>query len=87
MDVLIYKRTWFWTNNVLLNKDRRSEMQLEIYVKKPLSQSTRHLNIRFFIKYQVEQVYMKSRYFPTEDMVADIYTKPLQITAFKKIGH
>ena len=40
---------------------------------------TRHINVRyFFIKERIDSGEVKVKYLPTEDMVADILTKPLQ---------
>ena len=44
----------------------------------------RHLNIRcFFIKHYVEECGITVDYVKTNDMVADIFTKPLQGEQFK----
>ena len=49
------------------------------------SKRTRHINIRFFfVKDVVERGDIKIEYEPTEVMVADNFTKPLQGAAFKK---
>ena len=50
------------------------------------SNNTRHINIRyFFIKDRVDSQELKIEYLPTEDMVADFFTKPLQGDIFKKL--
>jgi histone deacetylase 1/2 len=66
-------------------QDNMSTMAL---VKKGYSTSsnTRHINIRyFFIKDRVDSEELKIEYLPTEDMIADFFTKPLQGDAFKKL--
>jgi hypothetical protein len=46
----------------------------------------RHLNIRyFFIKQYVEENQIKVEYIKTTDMVADIFTKPLQGEQFVRL--
>jgi hypothetical protein len=66
-------------------------------VKRPTTQSVikngiksakrmRHLNIRyFFIKQYVEENQIKVEYIKTTDMVADIFTKPLQGQQFVRL--
>ena len=52
---------------------------------KSKSQRTRHVSIRyFFIKDRVDLGEIKIRYLPTEDMVADYFTKPWQGELFVK---
>jgi hypothetical protein len=50
------------------------------------SDRTRHINIRyFFVKDRIDQGEIKVQYLPTEDMIADILTKPLQGVLFRKL--
>ena len=50
------------------------------------SERTRHIHIRyFFIKDRIDAGEIKLQYLPTEEMVADILTKPLQGELFKKL--
>jgi hypothetical protein len=50
------------------------------------SSNTRHINIRyFFIKNRVDNEELKIEYLPTEDMIADFFTKPLQGELFKTL--
>ena len=70
---------------VTIYQDNKSTMAL---VKKGYStaNNTRHINIRyFFIKDRVEKQELKIEYLPTEDMIADFFTKPLQGELFKKL--
>lgn len=49
------------------------------------SQRTRHMNIKYFyVKDYLERKEIKIKYTPTEDMVADFFTKPLQGFLFLK---
>jgi hypothetical protein len=68
-----------------LYQDNRSAMLLEQNGKRSSSKRTRHINIRyFFIADCIQKGQVNVEYCPTEDMVADIFTKPLQGSAFKK---
>jgi KUP system potassium uptake protein len=50
------------------------------------SDRTRHVNIRFFFaKDRVDSGEIKLQYCPAEDMVADLFTKPLQGELFRKL--
>ena len=60
-------------------------MLLETNGKKSSSQRTRHLNIRyFFITDQIEQGNTVVKFCPTDGMVADFMSKPLQGEKFRK---
>ena len=49
------------------------------------SKSTRHINIRYFvITNRVRSKELSITYCPTDDMIADFFTKPLQGSKFKK---
>ena len=66
-------------------QDNMSTMAL---VKKGYStaSNTRHINIRYvFIKDRVDNEELKIEYLPTEDMIADFFTKPLQGELFRKL--
>jgi hypothetical protein len=53
----------------------------------PCSKRTRHINIQFFrIKQYVENFSVTLKYLPTEEMLADILTKPLQGQLFRKFA-
>jgi hypothetical protein len=72
------------TNNYLY-QDNKSAILLEKNGKKSSSKRTRAINIRyFFVTDQSEKGNVEIEYCPTEDMVADFMTKPLQGPAFVK---
>ena len=85
-----------WTRNFLIAQgyqvkaaiiyqDNKSTIEL---VKKGRSTSerTRHVHIRyFFVKDRVDAGEIKVEYKPTEEMVANILTKPLQGNLFKNM--
>ena len=69
-----------------LNQDNTSAIRLEKNGKLSSGQQTRHINIRyFFIKDRVKEDNINIVYCPTERMVADYFTKPLQGSLFKKL--
>lgn len=68
-----------------LYQDNMSTMLLEKNGRASSSKQTRHLNIRFFfITDQIKTGILGVEHCPTEDMVADFYTKLLQGSAFKR---
>ena len=84
-----------WTRNFLhgqgyspemkLAQDNMSAMLLEKNGKASSGRRTRHLNIRhFFITDRIHQGEVSVVYCPTDDMVADVLTKPLQGSKFRK---
>ena len=57
-----------------------------VHKGKHIGESTRHINIRyFFIKHYLETKEVILEYLPTESMIADIMTKPLQGALFKTL--
>jgi len=50
------------------------------------SKRTQHLNVRyFFVNDKIQPGEVKVAYCPMESMLADLFTKPLQGSAFQKI--
>ncbi len=69
----------------ILYQDNKSAILLETNGKKSSSKRTRALNIRyFFLTDQVEKGNVQIEYCPTDDMVGDFHTKPLQGEKFRK---
>jgi hypothetical protein len=63
----------------ILYQDNKSAILLENNGKKSSSKQTKHVNIRYyFIKGQITKKEMSVPYYPTGDMTADFFTKPLQ---------
>jgi hypothetical protein len=63
-------------------EDNKSTMAL-IQKGKSTSNRTRHINVRyFFIKDRIDNGEIEVKYMPTNDMIADILTKPLQRKKF-----
>jgi hypothetical protein len=68
-----------------LYQDNQSAMLLEKNGRQSSSKRMQHINIQyFFIANCIEKGDVKVEYCPTEDMVADIFTKSLQGSAFHK---
>ena len=66
-------------------QDNQSTMAM-IEKGRSTSSRTRHTHIRYFsVKDWVESGEVVIRYLPTEDMVADVLTKPLQGELFRKL--
>jgi hypothetical protein len=69
----------------ILYQDNKSAILLETNGKKSSGKRTRALNIRYFlITDQVEMGNVCIEYCPTDEMVGDFYTKPLQGEKFRK---
>ncbi len=72
-------------NSNILYQDNKSAILLETNGKKSSGKRTRALNIRyFFLTDQVEKGNVTIVYCPTDDMVGDFHTKPLQGEKFRK---
>jgi hypothetical protein len=72
-------------NSNILYQDNKSAILLETNGKKSSGKRARALNIRnFFLTDQVEKGNVTIVYCPTDDMVGDFHTKPLQGEKFGK---
>ena len=70
-------------NNVI-HQDNKSAILLEKNGKASSSKRTRHMNIRyFFVTDQIKQGHATIEYCPTDQMIADYFTKPLTGTKFR----
>ena len=70
---------------VRIMQDNQSAIMMETRGKASSSCRTRHLDIRyFFIKDVVDKGMVSLEYEPTEEMVSDYLTKPLQGALFQK---
>ena len=69
----------------ILYQDIKSTILLEENGRKSAGKRSRALNVRyFFLTDQVEKGNVKIVYWPTDDMVSDFMTKPLQGEKFRK---
>ena len=66
-------------------QDNMSTIQ-SIQKGRPCGEKSRHINLRYFwLKDRVESGEILIKYLPSEDMIADILTKPLQGELFRKL--
>ena len=71
--------------NDTLFEDNQSEIRMLKNGRNSCTGNSRHIHIRyFFLKDRVDKGEIKVEYCPTEQMLADFYTKPLQGSLFRK---
>ena len=69
----------------VLYQDNQSAMLLERNGKMSSGKRTRHLDIRFFfVTDNIGKRHLQVNYCPTNNMIGDFFTKPLQGTKFTK---
>lgn len=69
---------------IVIFQDNQFAILLEKNGRKSIRKRTRHINIRyFFIIDRINQGDVTVQHFPTSEMVADFFTKPLQSAAFR----
>lgn len=74
-----------YKSNTTIHQDNTSAILLEKNGRESSSKRTRHINIRYyFITDCVDKQYFAISYCPTDDMVGDFPSKPLQGRKFKK---
>jgi len=77
----------------ILYQDNQSAMKLELNGRMSCGKKTKHMDNRYFwIKDRVKTEKIKIEYCPTQMMVSDFFTKPLQCKLFKRfrevvLGH
>ncbi|KAI2499682.1 Reverse transcriptase (RNA-dependent DNA polymerase) [Fragilaria crotonensis] len=77
----------------ILEQDNESAIKLEKNGRTSAGQKSRHINIRYFwVKDRTEAENIQIRHCPTEHMLADFFTKPLQGNMFRRfravvLGH
>jgi hypothetical protein len=75
----------FIVSDNVVYQDNQSAILLENNGKMSSSKRTCHLEIRyFFVTDNVAKKHLRIEYCPTDDMVADFFTKPLQGTKFRR---
>jgi hypothetical protein len=73
------------TKPTTIHQDNMSTMLLANNGRASSSKRTRHLNIRyFFITDRIGRGEVRVKYCPTDDMIGDFYTKPLNGAKFRK---
>jgi hypothetical protein len=79
MEKLFLEEQGYYINSKILYQDNKSAILLETNGKKSSGKRTRALNTRyFFLTDQVEKGNITIVYCPTDDMVGEFHTKPLQ---------
>ena len=74
------------TCSTVLHQDNEAAIRLELNGKRSSSKRTRHLNIRYFyITDQIDQGWVSVRHCPTDAMVGDFFTKPLNGLKFRQL--
>lgn len=69
-----------------LHQDNESAIKLEVNGITSSSQRTRHISIKyFFVKDRLESENIQVVFCPTDEMIADFFTKPLQGSLFQKL--
>jgi hypothetical protein len=79
------KAQGFAVSNNILYQDNKSAMLLEMNGQALSSKRTRHIKIRYYyVADQVAKGDLRVVWCPTDEMIADFLTKPLQGKAFVK---
>ena len=70
----------------ILYQDNKSAILLQKNGKASSTKRTRHMNIKYFyVTDQVKQGHLKIEYCPTDQMIADYFTKPTTGSTFAKL--
>ena len=70
----------------IVYQDNQSTILLEKNGRASSGKRTRHINIRYiFVTDRMAAKEMRVEYYPTGEMLADFFTKPLQGTPFRKV--
>ena len=79
------KEQGYESDETIMYQDNTSAMLLQKNGTESSSKRTRHINIKYyFMMDKIKNGELKVQYCPTDDMVADYMTKPLQGWKFKK---
>ena len=77
----------YGVNKNIIYQDNKSAILLETNGRKSARKRSRALNIRyFFLTDQIEKGNVMVQYCPTDKMIADYMTKPLQGSKFKEFA-
>ena len=79
--------SWLHRESMYLPQQSTRTIRVLFYWQKTSSSKcTRHLNVRYyFITDQIKKGHVKVAFCPTQDMVADFFTKPLQGNLFVRM--
>ena len=79
------KAQGYEANKITLYQDNTSAILLEKNGRESAGKRSRHIDVRyFFIKDCIARGELEIKYCPTDEMIADFMTKPLQGTKFVK---
>jgi hypothetical protein len=90
MPLVIWTRNFmegqgYTVNDNIVYQDNKSAILLEKNGRASSSRRTRHINIRyFFVSDRVKNGELSIEYCPTDEMIGDFFTKPLQGAKFRK---
>ena len=85
MDKVFLEEQGYGAKNTILFQDNKSTMLLLNNGKASSSKRTHHLNIcYFFLLDRIANGKLRIEFCPTDNMVADYFTKPLQGEKFRK---
>ena len=83
MDYVFLKEQGYDVQETTLYQDNQSAELLEKNGRMSSTQRTRHINIRYlFLKDRIDKGELNVEHCPTERMVADFFSKPLQESKF-----
>ena len=86
VDQVILKKQGYESTKTVIYQDNRSTILLGKHGKMSSSKRTKHIDIcYFYVTDKVKKGDVKLEYCPTDDMIADYFTKPLQGKTFKKL--
>ena len=71
-------RQYYIIQKSLVNQDNQRVMDIERNGQRSCGQKSRHYHIKFYIKYLVDRKDIEIEYCPTDNMVADFFSKQLQ---------
>ena len=84
MTNFLHEQGYPLSSNVIF-QDNQSAIKMEINGRNSCTGNSRHIDIRyFFVKDRIDQGNLTVEYCPTEQMLADFFTKPLQGSTFQK---
>ena len=79
------KEQGYGTTTPIMYQDNRSAILLEQNGSRSSSKRTKHINVRFFfITDRINNQELTVKSCPTDDMLGDFFSKPLQGKLFKK---
>ena len=83
--VLFLEAQGYAVEKNILYQDNKSAILLEVNGRKSAGKRSRHLNIRyFFMTDQIEKGNVQVEHCPTDEMIGDFNTKPVQGEKFRK---